>query len=1412
MTPGQRIANRFQIERQAGAGGMGALYRAVDLETGAPVAVKILHRGEEDDLSRFAREARILDQVKDAAVVRYIAHGVAGAAQPYLVMEWLDGEDLSARLARAELTLAESFTLLRRVAGALAAVHALGVVHRDIKPSNIFLCDGRVERARLIDFGIARPGNASAVITRKSAAVGTLGYMAPEQARGSAHVDARSDVFSLGCVLFECLTGQPAYAGDNLMAVMAKLLLASPPRLRDERPELPEEVDALVERMLSRDPARRPASGAALLAEIEAMSPLHPEQAALLAPESRARPALTEGEQRFVSVLLAGAGGAMHAGGAAGADGAAGPGGAAGTVPGALAAVPAPGAPAAAADAETREHAGFRSPVVDPSTMTLVAEMPIVAAPDPEEVALRALVADHGGELDRLADRTWVATFLGTARGASLRAHEGQRLSSTGGTATDHAGRAARCALAIRELLPGAPIAVATGRGRVRGRSPAGEAIDRAARLIEDARRDRAAGAAGAQGSPAAQGSPSAQGSPNAQAAQASPSAQAAQRAPIHVDALTAALLEGRFEIDVVSTTPRLLAELAQPEAARSLLGKRTPCVGRDRELRALEDLFEECIEQPTARAALVTAGAGVGKSRLRKELEDRIARATHHGAPVEIWIGRGEPMRAGAPFGLLGQIVRKVARIQDGEPIEARWRKLADRVARRVAEADRGRVAEFLGAMVGVRSSGEESVQLRAARRDPVLMGDQLRRAFVDFLEAECRAQPVVLLLEDLHWGDHPSLEYVDAALRLLSDRPLLVVGFARPEVDELFPRLWADAGATAMRLGALPPRACERLVREALGAAADEATVARLVARAAGNAFFLEELVRAVAEGRGDDLPDTVLAMVESRLEALAPEERRVLRAASVLGQVFWRGAALALLGGEGRAPALDAQLSGLAAREWIARRPESSLKDEIEYTFRHALVREAAYGMLTAEDRALGHRLSVAWLESTGQDDAAVLAEHCERGGELGRAAGYYVRAAEQALSGNDLGGVLRAADRALGCGAAGELAGKASLLRAEAHRFRGELDDAERSATEARGLLPEGSAGWFAALRVAITAALKRNRSERVPALLADLLAGWSDGAPAPEQVAALAWAAAILFLTGRYAEAGSLMARVEPVADRFAADPQIAGTIAWSRAAAALFVGGDLNRHRARLEEAIVCFDRAGDLRGGCGQRANAGFACNELGAYAEAAALLRVSLAGAERMGLRNIAASARQNLGVALARLGELAEARVVEAEAVASFAAMREPRMEGASRAYLAGILLAAGDGAGAEAEARRAVEMLEVAKPLLPHALATLADVLLAGGRSGEALVEARRAAEILGELGQLEEGEMLVRVVHAEALWATGDQEGARRALAEAEARLEERAGTIADPAWRASFLERVPEHARTAALRRAWGRG
>jgi tetratricopeptide (TPR) repeat protein len=191
-------------------------------------------------------------------------------------------------------------------------------------------------------------------------------------------------------------------------------------------------------------------------------------------------------------------------------------------------------------------------------------------------------------------------------------------------------------------------------------------------------------------------------------------------------------------------------------------------------------------------------------------------------------------------------------------------------------------------------------------------------------------------------------------------------------------------------------------------------------------------------------------------------------------------------------------------------------------------------------------------------------------------------------------------------------------------------------------------------------------------------------------------------------------------------------------------------------------------------------------------------------------MGLRNVSASAKHHLGFALARLGRFDEARAVQWEAIQAFRAQGDRRMEGCGYICLAEIRKAAGDVQAAETDAWRAVELLTDIAPLLPYALAMLAAVLLAAGRPGEAAEHAKEAVEILDSVGSVEEGESFIRLVCAEALAARGDSDAARTAMIAASERLTARALKIADPEWRNSFLERVPEHARTLHLAAEWG--
>ncbi len=256
MAPG--TATRFSIEAKVAVGGMGVVYRARDSQTGALVALKQLAESDRETLQRFSREAQVLAAMDHPAVVRYIAHGMTEEGQPYLAMEWVDGETLHQRIDRAGLTVAESIALARRLASGLAHAHSRSVVHRDVKPCNVILRGDSLADAVIVDFGIARASGGLGSLTATGALVGTPSYMSPEQARGERNIDARADMFALGCVLYECLSGAKVFEGKHALALIAKVVLWDPIPLTAVNPHVPPAVDALVRRMLAKQPALRP--------------------------------------------------------------------------------------------------------------------------------------------------------------------------------------------------------------------------------------------------------------------------------------------------------------------------------------------------------------------------------------------------------------------------------------------------------------------------------------------------------------------------------------------------------------------------------------------------------------------------------------------------------------------------------------------------------------------------------------------------------------------------------------------------------------------------------------------------------------------------------------------------------------------------------------------------------------------------------------------------------------------------------------------------------------------------------------------------------------------------------------------------------------------------------------------------
>lgn len=258
--PTELIGGRFEIAGEAGTGGMGVVYRARDTATGAPVALKVMAFESRSGAARFAREGHVLAALRHPAIVSYVAHGETEEGEPWLAMEWLDGVSLARRLGEGPLEWRAAVTLGRRVAEALEHAHAAGVVHRDLKPANLFLAGGRVEDVKLLDFGVARAEHEGAGLTRTGEILGTPGYMAPEQARGGRDVGLRADLFSLGCVLYRAITGEPAFEGADALEALAKLVTHEPPPLRRFAPDAPAELERLIARMMAKAPGDRPAS------------------------------------------------------------------------------------------------------------------------------------------------------------------------------------------------------------------------------------------------------------------------------------------------------------------------------------------------------------------------------------------------------------------------------------------------------------------------------------------------------------------------------------------------------------------------------------------------------------------------------------------------------------------------------------------------------------------------------------------------------------------------------------------------------------------------------------------------------------------------------------------------------------------------------------------------------------------------------------------------------------------------------------------------------------------------------------------------------------------------------------------------------------------------------------------------
>jgi class 3 adenylate cyclase/tetratricopeptide (TPR) repeat protein len=511
---------------------------------------------------------------------------------------------------------------------------------------------------------------------------------------------------------------------------------------------------------------------------------------------------------------------------------------------------------------------------------------------------------------------------------------------------------------------------------------------------------------------------------------------QRATRHAIRYEALEPIVAKGKAEaVPVWLTVGPALAPAERPHAAARAL------VGRARELELVQSLWARCVSERRPHLVTVMGPPGIGKSRLCRELCSSVA-----AEGGRILRGRCLPYEEQTGYQSFADIVRETSGILDSDPPEIARKELRRAVELLMPEPEVPDTFRYLALLLGLAPDDEVPQALLlffAARR---------------FLECAGLAQPTVFLFEDIHWAQSSEIALLEYLVQHLRDSSVLLVATARPELLDAHPT-WGSGFAAQITIPLEPLLRDEAraLAAELVGEAGDGLDLARLVEVAEGNPLFLEELAASVVELGGDaDLPVTVREAIAARIDAMPAHARRTLLSAAVVGRTFWRGVVQAVVGTDD----VDAALALLESRDLIRRDPSSELAGDVQFTFKHMLIREVAYATLPRADRRERHAAVAGYVEGAlagaAETLSTILAHHWREAGEPGRAIPYLLAAADAARRSWAKGAVIDLYSRAL------ELTDDEALrrrIRLERGLALVELADYPHAFEELGRLLPE-----------------------------------------------------------------------------------------------------------------------------------------------------------------------------------------------------------------------------------------------------------------------------------------------------------------------------------------------------------------
>jgi serine/threonine protein kinase/tetratricopeptide (TPR) repeat protein len=1331
IIPGRTTLGSYNVLEKLGSGGMGTVYLAKDARLGRRVALKILpahFTRDEEFVRRFELEARAASSLNHPNIITVHEIGEAQGRR-YIVTELVEGRTLREALADGPLPVREALDFCAQVAGALAKAHAAGIVHRDVKPENVMVDEeGHV---KVLDFGIAKqlqraadvnteaPTSARHVNTAAGVVLGTSTYMSPEQLR-AAELDARTDIWSLGVVLYETLAGRPPFEASNYGDLVVSILHGEPPPISDFRGDAPEGLEALLRRALAKERDERFDSAKELQSELrriirrldaesEATGGGDAPDESREATRLRAVPTVQRGgaptlsqtteQRKLLTVLFADLSGL-----------------------------------ASLAEGHAEEDAG-----------ELLGELwPL----------LDAVVEEYGGSVDKHVGDTLVALWGSRA------------------TREDDPERAVRAALAMQRAvadfaaarLPQAFDADASGAQGGAGGDAANESSPLMRAGVSTGR--ALLGEVGATGELTVTGDA---------VRAAGRLQQAAPPGSVLLSHDTYRHVRGVFSVhppETLETGARRGAEAqqfyrvkrAKPRAfrvqTRGVEGVETRMVGRKAELRRLTDTLESVFEEGELQAVTVVADAGLGKSRLLYEFSNWVELLPD---TWYIFNGRATESTQGLPYALARDVFAFRFEIQDSDPPQVAREKLERGVLAMcggLPEEEARMRAHFLGQLIGFDYSGSPHVS--GIRDDARQIRDRAFHYAAQFFADVSRELPVMLYLDDIHWADDGSLDFIDYLTRNCADSPVMVLCLARPSLLERRPS-WGEGRERHTRLSLQPlsKKESRQLVEEILKRARGVPAPLRemVVGGAEGNPFYVEELIKMLIDQRvivtGADewsvdasrlgevkVPQTLTGVLEARLDKLTPQEKAVLQRASVIGRIFW-GGAVEHLGAAATAPNRRATepnnasvpsaagagvaqaLESLRRKELIYRREASTFAGAREYIFKHALLRDVTYESVLKRDRREYHRRAAEWLarQSGGRvgEYAGLIAEHYDRAQSAEDAAEWYGRAGRQARETHAPESAIEFYRKALAFVAAVERGGEADALSLQALRMEWYEGLGEVLRVQARyGEAIEAYQSMRAAAE-ALDAPAAQARAWNETALVQSTQGDNRAAAESTRRAEKLA-----------RAEGRGLGARVE-LARALNLQSQASSRLGDARAAMML------------ADRALSLVDEMGDegrrVRADCLK--SLGMAYHMLGRFEQAEEFKAQALELSREMADRRAVGNLLNSLGETARLSGDYQAAlgRYQEALAIAREIGNRIGEILYFSN--LGGTRVGLGQYAEAEADLRQTIEMGEAAGYVgLSENYRFLAEALLGQGRLEEAMAAARRALDLGREIDNQE----------------------------------------------------------------------